>query len=638
MSLFKQLWLAVTVMLLLVFGGSFLVSSLSAKAYLEQQLTMKNADNATALALSLTQQNADMVLLELTLSAQFDTGFYEMIQLVDPEGNVAIYRVDDQIADDAPQWFMDLLPIEVEPGVASVQKGWQQLGMLTLRSHSRFAYGELWQSTQKLALVFFIALVAAGIIGSYVLKRILHPLEDVVDQAEAIGNKRFITIDEPYTKEFKQVVNAMNRLSDRIKQMLRDEAKRLEKWQREAHVDKVTGLMNREPFMQSLDAALESDDVNSTGSLALIRLAGLSKLNQRYGRRAIDGMLADIGKVLNKMVISHSRWAASRLNGSDFALLAPRAMEAKEAIEEAQKAIFEVLESRSMHEDVKLPAAATIFAHGDTIGGLLTRLDASLLNSDNAGNSEIALARDGDIQLTTVREQMEQWRETFLKAFRDKSFSLVGFPVINKDGGLIHYESPVRLEVDGEEMFAGRFLPWINRLEMSHDLDKEVIELALRQIEKDGQPICVNLSVACVVEPSFVSWISERLSSHADAATHLWMEVAESMAFRHLDSFRKLSTRVKQFGCHIGIEHMGHQLSDIGKLSDVGVDYLKVDANFVRGIDENAANQTLLRNLCTVGHSIGVLVIGEGVRTEEEWTTLKEIGADGATGPGIELS
>ena len=96
MSLFKQLWLAVTVMLLMVFGGSFLVSSLSAKAYLEQQLTMKNADNATALALSLTQQNADMVLLELTLSAQFDTGFYEMIQLVDPEGNVAIYRTEQK--------------------------------------------------------------------------------------------------------------------------------------------------------------------------------------------------------------------------------------------------------------------------------------------------------------------------------------------------------------------------------------------------------------------------------------------------------------------------------------------------------------------------------------------------------------
>ena len=161
MSLFKQLWLAIVLLLSLVFGGSFIVSSYSAKAYLEQQLTMKNADNANALALSLTQQGADEVLLELTLAAQFDTGFYEMIQLADPEGNVSIYRVDDTPVEDAPGWFMALFPIDVEPGIAAVQKGWQQMGVITLRSHSKFAYKELWQSTLKLAVVFFIAMILA---------------------------------------------------------------------------------------------------------------------------------------------------------------------------------------------------------------------------------------------------------------------------------------------------------------------------------------------------------------------------------------------------------------------------------------------------------------------------------------------
>ena len=54
-------------------------------------------------------------------------------------------------------------------------------------------------------------------------------------------------------------------------------------------------------------------------------------------------------------------------------------------------------------------------------------------------------------------------------------------------------------------------------------------------------------------------------------------------------------------------------------------------------MDDNSANQTLLRTLCTVGHSIGVKVYAEGVQTEAEWETLKEVGADGATGPGIKL-
>ena len=44
--------------------------------------------------------------------------------------------------------------------------------------------------------------------------------------------------------------------------------------------------------MKTLDAALHSDDVNSTGSICLIRMSGLMKLNERYGRKVIDSMLA----------------------------------------------------------------------------------------------------------------------------------------------------------------------------------------------------------------------------------------------------------------------------------------------------------------------------------------------------------
>ena len=548
MSLFKQLWLAIVLLLSLVFGGSFVVSSYSAKAYLEQQLTMKNADNANALALSLTQQGADEVLLELTLAAQFDTGFYEMIQLADPEGNVSIYRVDDTPVEDAPGWFMALFPIDVEPGIAAVQKGWQQMGVITLRSHSKFAYKELWQSTVKLAVVFFIAMVLAGALGSYLLKIILRPLDDVVDQAEAIGNRRFITIPEPYTKEFKQVVCAMNNLSDRIKSMLQAEAKRLEKWQREAHVDKVTGLMNRDPFMESLDAALQSDDVNATGSLSLIRLRGLAQLNQVYGRKAIDSMLTDVGTALRRITMSHSRWGASRLNGSDFALMAPRAMDPMEAAKEAQDAIREVLEGHSMGE-VKTPAATTIYEHGDTIGQIMTRLDGALLSADTEGSSGISVAMKGDIQMKPIREQMEEWRGIFNQAFSEHLFKLESFPVIDLDGNLLHYETPIRLDWEGETYSAGRFLPWINRLEMSYQLDKEVLNLAIKTIELVGEPVCANLSVAAVVEPDFVSWFSEKLSTHPEAAGKLWIVIPESMAFRDLENFKKLAARATEYQC-----------------------------------------------------------------------------------------
>lgn len=93
MSLFRQLWLTVISMTLIIFIGSFLVSVLTARAYLEQQLSIKNLDNAGALALSLSQiPDKDPIAIELLVSAQFDTGHYQEIRLTDPSHQLIVAR------------------------------------------------------------------------------------------------------------------------------------------------------------------------------------------------------------------------------------------------------------------------------------------------------------------------------------------------------------------------------------------------------------------------------------------------------------------------------------------------------------------------------------------------------------------
>jgi len=635
MSLKTQLWIAVAVLMLLSLLVSVGVSTLSAHNYLSQQLHLKNVDNAASLALSLTQLPKDDATVELALAAQFDTGHYRLIRLVNPRGEVMQERSNFADPEGVPEWFVRMMAFDIEPGVAHISQGWSQFGVLTVESQTSYAYESLWDGTLKLAMIFAGGVILIGLLGSLFLNRTVRPLDDVVKQAEAIGERRFITIPEPRTLEFRRVVGAMNALSERIKTVLRQEAARLEKFQRDAHIDKVTGLMNREPFMQTLDTTLHSDDVNATGTMTLIRVNGLAELNKNFGRKAIDALLASVGTALNHIVAQHSRWATSRLNGSDFAVLAPRAMEADQVAREAQDGLREVLEKHSMDMHVTLPCAATVYAHGDTVGSLMTRLDGALQSADQEGDSRIEVAFAGEVQAMPVREQMEHWRRILTQALQDDRFALAALPVVDMYGKLLHLEAPVRLDWEGQTMSAGTFLPWINRLEMSHELDKKVVELALRKIEEKGKPVAVNLSASAVIEPGFSGWIGERLKAHAHAARSLWLELPESMAFRHLESYRKLCSTAKAYRCKMGIEHVGHQLAEIGQLHDLGLDYLKADASFVRDLPNNPANQTLLRTLCTVGHSIGVMVIVEGVRTDEERDVLEGLGFDGVTGPGV---
>jgi len=154
----------------------------------------------------------------------------------------------------APRGGSPLIPIRAQPGIAQVQDGWRQFGTLTLESHSRYAYESLWHGTLQLLAWFVAGAVLTGLVGTVLVKHVTHPLGRVVDQAEAIGERRFITTEEPSTSEFRSVVRAMNALSERVRTMLADESRRLEALRRQAHHDELTGLVNRSHFLNLVDA------------------------------------------------------------------------------------------------------------------------------------------------------------------------------------------------------------------------------------------------------------------------------------------------------------------------------------------------------------------------------------------------
>ena len=260
MSMYRQLWLAIVVSTLLALMGSLLASLLSARSYLETQLSMKNTDNAAALALTLSQSKPDAVSVELAVSALFDSGHYESIRVVDPMERLIVERAISVDEIDAPDWFARLLPLHATPGQARITDGWSQFGTVILVSHSRFAYAALWQSALQMLLALALAGLLGGALGTRILRRLKAPLGAVIEQAKAITERRFVTIDEPRVPELRQLAAAMNATVVRLKTMFAEEAARLENVRREAMCDALTGLANREHGMARLRALLGSEE------------------------------------------------------------------------------------------------------------------------------------------------------------------------------------------------------------------------------------------------------------------------------------------------------------------------------------------------------------------------------------------
>jgi EAL domain-containing protein (putative c-di-GMP-specific phosphodiesterase class I)/GGDEF domain-containing protein len=638
MSMYRQLWLAIVASMLLALGGSLLVSLLSARGYLESQLSIKNTDNANALALSLSQGNPDAVMADLVVASLFDSGHYETIRIVDPTGTLITERISDVVTVDAPHWFTRLLPIEASPGTAQISSGWKQFGTVTLVSHSRFAYDALWKSAYEMVVALSLAGLVGGLLSSLVLGRLRKPLDTVIAQARAITQRRFVMIEVPKVPELKQLAVAMNTTVGRLKAMFDDEASRLEVVRKEANFDPLTGLANRSHFMARLRQAIEAED-SVGGTLMMVRLADLIGINRRLGRASTDDFLKVMASTINGVCATSSNGVAARLNGADFAVLLP-----------AQQAGYAV--GTKLLEEMVLAAAPFVdggatawigvgrFVVGTDVGGLLSQVDLALAGAEAGGADGIREA-EADAADEMPRTA-DQWSTMIKRALEHQWVRLISFPVVNAQGALSHRECPLRLMFDekGEWLPAGRFLPVAERLKLTPALDLVAVGLGLQELKSnpDLPGLAINLSASSLEDVTFQPRLMALIAGQKELAPRLWLEMAEGGALKHLDAFKLLCRSLNAAGCRTGLEHFGHHFSQIGQLHDLGLDYLKVDSSFVRGVESNSGNAAFLKGLCSIAHNIGLIVLAEGVTSSSELETMLALGFDGATGPGVQMT
>lgn len=631
MSLTKQLWLAVITILAIALGGTFVIIATVARDYFSEQLFVKNVDNATVLAQSMTLMKGDPVAMELLLAAQFDAGHYRFIRLTDPTGAVLSEREDDTSIRDVPAAFVASLPFDIAPGVAQVQNGWKQYGTLSLQSQDHYAYTELWRGVQQLVLWFTLTLMLAGIAGSVLLKLILRPLTTVIIQAEAIGVRRFIKQPVPKTVEFRQLVVAMNTLSDSVAEMLATEAGRVEELRQLAQLDPLTGLRNRQSFIATMEDTLQRDDISESGVVVVLRVTGLAELNREIGREAVDQLLHRIGERLGHAAAAHAPlWTVARLNSADFAAM---------ALGEADAAFIAGLLAAQANlamgasGDSRVLAGCTLFHRGESRSAILSRVDGALARSEQSG-AAVVQADDTTMQVAAPTD-LVSWRQSLHEAMATEGVKLGRHPVKSAHGSILHFEAPVRLKIEYEWQPAARFVAWAARLDLLPALDLMVVKAALVQIGASNTRLSVNISSEALCDATFSEQLAAELRHAQDAAGMLLFDVPEYGALRHRAEFGTFCERVKSFGCKVGLKHAGHQVSRISEFHDLGLDYLKIDGSIVQGMHDGMAHQTFLRGLCSIAHAIGLTTIATGIVDASDLAPLEKLGVDGFTGPAI---
>ena len=634
MPMFRQLLLTIILTSILALVGSVVTSTLSARCYLVEQLRVKNQDNASALALSLSQISDDPIKLELAVAAQFDSGNYRLVRFTNAFDKVIVEKTSSEQVQNVPHWFIAILPMTIPAGNAKVSNGWTQLGNVTLESHSTYAYHSLWSSAVQMTLTMSIAALMASYLGALILRRIKVPLDQVMNQAQAISEKRFLVIAEPKVPELKMLAKAMNLTVNRLREIFEEEAKRLELARREANYDSLTGLPNRHFFMTQLREALHTEET-AFGTCLILRVADLAGVNKREGRVVADKIIKQVAEKVNKYADGLQEGQIARLNGSDFALLIP----ADNALEIARQLMAEVVQEISEYYNGGFCASIGMAGyHKDiALGALMSKIDLALAAAEADSNNSVRLA-DHEVALDTPAT-LEGWAELIRGAIQFSRTYLLSYPVADFAGGILHREGPLRIrESDQAEWIpAGKFLSVAERLGLNATLDLTAVELGLARIAEDKKlpGYAINLSAISLHTSTFIPALSKLIRAHPKEAKKLWLELPEAGVYKYFEEFKVLCASLHGQGVKLGVEHFARNFDQINLLHDLGVNYVKVDASFIRDLDKNAANQSFLKGLSGIAHGIGMLVIAEGVLTEAEMLALKDAGFDGATGPAI---
>lgn len=637
-----MIWLSISALMMLVFCGATYINYDNSKSYLEKQLFVKNIDNANALSTVLSNAKGDDALIEITLQATFDLGHYQEISFIKPDGTTLVNLHASSNSKSStqqtqmPAWFTKKINIVSRPGVAVLTKGWRQLGQLTIISSNNDANLSLWKSFKQTAIWFLLSFILFGVISYYFFKRLTKILQSVVKQANAISERRLEVNPEPKILEFKHLVKAMNNSTKHVIKMLTQDTQRIEFLRNKTQLDQLTGLINRDYFIATLDLEMQLNHALHQGFMIFIRLDGLSKVNQSQGWEASNKVIIALANILTTLAQKEKNMLLGKVGAGSFTLAIPSSIKPQDVENTIREAWHTQLDQNINDQTISLQFG---FSNLMPDQAVMPLIENARTNALSFGDTWIAANSIPETETHDIKE----WRNLIENALQGQRLRYNLYPVLGTNLTPLHYEATAHFKnALGDHLFnAGSFVPWAIRTKQMVLIDIEVAKLAMAQIVQDKISIAVNLNIESLSDPRFLAALEALIQSNPSFAKYLHLEVPARFVFNKIEAFSHFCAMVIPQGVKVGIDNLGLETSDFALIKNLGLHYIKVHPVLIAHFSADTRqtnsqnNIALLANLLLISRSMGFMLIANGVTSTEVIQKLMDFGFDGVTGPAI---
>ncbi len=407
--------------------------------------------------------------------------------------------------------------------------------------------------------------------------------------------------------------------------------------------DQLTGLLNRNEFALRMTEAMRESGGRKGGAHAVfIDIDHFRILNDACGTSAGDDLLVRTADRLRRLCDDQD--FASRLGGDDFVVVTRGNPESavRELLEIVRKEPFQWMgKSYPITLSAGIVPLSAPFRNEHELMLAGTQLVHQIHNS-GGDRSEFLTEGVTDHFAITVSD----WISLLHEAIQNDLFRLYYQPIepLSEGAGDAKIEIVLRLiHPDGMVLTPGEFIPLAERYGVMPKVDRWVIERAFaawKRLTGEKSPLAarmfsLNLSGSSLVDESIISFIIEKAEEYLVDPARFCIEITETNAIHNLTSASRFMYILKERGFRFALDDFGSGFSSFNYLKNLPVDYLKIDGSFIRNMDRDPVDYTMVEAMTSMGRVLGLETIGEYAQNEEIIGLLRKIGVNYAQGYGI---
>lgn len=392
--------------------------------------------------------------------------------------------------------------------------------------------------------------------------------------------------------------------------------------------DSLTGALNREAFFEDVRNILD-EYPNVEYVMVCCNIKGFKLINDMFGVEEADRLLIRCADTIREKIQKGATFA--RLEADRFAVLMPKSRYTEELFMTGMNMVSNYL-NNAQYRMVILVGVYEIF---DKQAPVISMVDGAFLAIDSISSSfKNSIAYYGDMLRREYLSEQKILGE-FEEALQTGQFAMFLQPIVNMDQKVKLSEALVRwIHPDRGIIAPASFIPLLEKTGYIYKLDMYIWEQAAKRLAYwtsmgfDDLSISVNISVKDFYYIDLYETLVGLVEKYHIHPSRLKLEITETIFMTEKERQLEIINSLKEYGFLVEIDDFGSGYSSLNMLKEVPADILKMDMAFL-SMDKNVTRgRKIVNTIITLAKALGMLVIIEGVETQEQMEYLRGTGAD----------